>query len=293
MQLHQVRYFLAVCDHQSFTRAATFCRVTQPALTRAIRKLEDEMGGALLERDSSGAQLTRFGRSVKPFLEQVARAADAARIKAKSLLRSQANHLRLGMSPAMSPALVMRPLREIRQRVEGVALEMSQSDTEAILHKLVDGEIELAVVASGDTLPERLHRWPLYEEGHVLALPEGHPMAALPEVAVEALDRETWIDRPYCRAAQSFLSFCEDRGVQLEIRHAAATDDQVQHLVSAGFGCALLPAFHPLMGGVAVRPVQGFDVCRTAYLVAMAGRPFTPISDIFVRLARARDWSGA
>jgi LysR family hydrogen peroxide-inducible transcriptional activator len=97
MEMHEVRYFLAACDTMNFHRAASSCNVTQPALTRAIKKLEIELGGALFRRDHSGAQLTDFGRLMRPHLEEVLGRTKNAQQVARSFLRLEAAPLTLGV----------------------------------------------------------------------------------------------------------------------------------------------------------------------------------------------------
>lgn len=293
MELQQLRYFMALCDRGNFTRAADHCAITQPALTRAIKKLEDELGGILFDRDASGAQLTRFGNSVRPFLEQTLRAADAARIKARSFLRSESNQLRLGVAPAMPSAMLMRPLSEIRRRIAEFGLELTQSDVATIVQQLEDGDLEVAIMPAGSRVPDRVHQWPLYEEHACLAVPERHALASLPEVPLEALDGEIWIERVDNPLSCTFLAHCTARGVQLQVRHRATGADQVQCLVSAGFGCAVISSHTPTVAGVATRPIQGFDERHQIILAVVAGRPFNKVSEVFVRMARARDWSPA
>jgi DNA-binding transcriptional LysR family regulator len=84
MQIHQIRYFLALCEELSFTRAARRCGVSQPSLTTAISALERELGGALFDRKPSIA-LTGLGRMVRPYLDEIARNADQAREVARTL----------------------------------------------------------------------------------------------------------------------------------------------------------------------------------------------------------------
>src|SRR5512145_2960808 len=77
MEMHQIRYFLAVCDTLNFTRAAEACNVTQPALTRAIQKLEEELGGLLFRRERSATHITDLGRLMKQHLETVLQQTEA------------------------------------------------------------------------------------------------------------------------------------------------------------------------------------------------------------------------
>src|SRR3569623_790767 len=97
MELHQIRYFLAVDDMLNFTRAAERCNVTQPALTRAIQKLEDELGGQLLRRERGLTHLTDLGQMMVPHLEQVLAGSEAARSTARGLLKLEQAALRLGV----------------------------------------------------------------------------------------------------------------------------------------------------------------------------------------------------
>jgi DNA-binding transcriptional LysR family regulator len=84
MEMHQVRYFLALCEEKQFTRAALRCGVAQPSLTNAIRTLETELGGTLFHRTRT-VQLTDLGQSVKPYLRQIARSVERARREAARL----------------------------------------------------------------------------------------------------------------------------------------------------------------------------------------------------------------
>lgn len=84
MEMHQVRYFLAVCDELSFCRAARRCGISQPSLSNAINALEQNLGGALFLRKPSIA-LTELGRAIRPYLEEIARNADRAFEAARAL----------------------------------------------------------------------------------------------------------------------------------------------------------------------------------------------------------------
>ena len=123
-------------------------------------------------------------------------------------------------------------------------------------------------------------------------MPEQHALASLPEVPPEALDGEVWIDRADSPLSRAFMDHCAGHGISLSVRHRATSDDQVQHLVAAGFGCSILSSHTLPVPGVATRHIQGFDERQQVVLVAVAGRPFNKVSEVFVRLARARDWSG-
>ena len=91
MELHQIRYFLALCRELNFTRAAERCSVAQSSLTRAIKALETELGGALFHRERANTHLSKLGQKVKPFLEQAYSHVEGARRQAQGLRAAAGN----------------------------------------------------------------------------------------------------------------------------------------------------------------------------------------------------------
>src|SRR3984885_14426646 len=99
MELHQIRYFLAVANTRNFTRAAEQCNVTQPALTKGVQRLEQELGGQLIFRERQLTQLTDLGKEVLPMLERTLASAEAVRHKAREFQRKDAAPLKIGLAP--------------------------------------------------------------------------------------------------------------------------------------------------------------------------------------------------
>ena len=107
MELSQVRYFLALAKTLNFTRAAEACNVTQPALTRAIQRLEEELGGPLLHRERNLSQLTDLGRVMLPHLDAAYLAAETATAQAAAFKRRELTPLRLGLNTTISAHVLM------------------------------------------------------------------------------------------------------------------------------------------------------------------------------------------
>ena len=97
MEMHQIRYFLALCEELNFTRAAERCNVAQPSLTRAVRLLEEEFGGALVNRERANTHLTELGRVMRPHLADVYAQAQLARSEAQKLKTAKRLTLKLGV----------------------------------------------------------------------------------------------------------------------------------------------------------------------------------------------------
>ncbi len=113
MEMHQVRYFLAVARTLNFTRAAEECNVSQPSLTRAVHLLEEELGGALIRRERALSHLTELGRRMLPLLQQCYDNAQTAKRLAKEVKTGAASSLALGLSRSINIGLLVRPLTEI------------------------------------------------------------------------------------------------------------------------------------------------------------------------------------
>ena len=174
MEMHQVRYFLAVADTLNFTRAAEQCHVSQPALTRAIQQLEEELGGLLLRRERKLTHLTDFGRLIEPHLRQLLADAEAAKTTAKKFLNLQQAQIRLGVMCTIGPARFMGFLAGFRTANPGCELTLVEGVPSGLSRMLLEGELDLAVMAQPEPFNERLDVWPLYRERFGIAFPTGH-----------------------------------------------------------------------------------------------------------------------
>src|SRR5581483_7198525 len=103
MEMHQVRYFLALCEELNFTRAAERCNVAQPSLTRAIKQLEEELGGALFHRERARTHLSELGNIVLPYLTQIYEQSRQVKELAGNFGRLENNVLKLGIMCTIAP----------------------------------------------------------------------------------------------------------------------------------------------------------------------------------------------
>jgi DNA-binding transcriptional LysR family regulator len=294
MELAQARYFLSLAKTLNFTRAAEACNVTQPALTRAIQRLEDEFGGPLLHRERNLTQLTELGRQVLPLVEQTFSAAETAKALAIAYQQRKNAPLRLGLAPTISVSLLAPVLAELQARLAGFELALRQAPSEALFQHLLDAEIDAAVLVEGARLPERLNRWPLFAERYVVLCPPAHRFAAFSEIAPAALADEPLLGRVAGTSdiEQWFQALCQSLGKLPKIRHSVASEDHIQQMVAAGLGISLTGARQPAVAGLAVRPIADPGAARKLTLVVVGGRPHGPGLAGFLKLMRSRDWQG-
>ena len=292
MDLTQIRYFLTLARTLNFTRAAEECNVTQPALTKSIQRLEEELGGALLLRERSLTQLTPLGQAMLPMLEQTHAAAQRAKDHAAGMRRETSSPLRVGLALGVPTQPFLPVLIELARRLPSFQLTLQDASSADLCEALLRGTLDAAVVTEEADLPERLNRWPLFTDAVVLIVPPGHvldgnagdavPLAALDGEAVICCD-------PKCELMTLLNQAQRGHRVQTGHRHRAGTPARAADLVRGGLGIALSTERAVVPGGLRKRPVAGARP-HDVLLVAVAGRPFTRTADAFIKLARAREW---
>ncbi|MGO8920405.1 MAG: LysR family transcriptional regulator [Stellaceae bacterium] len=291
MELHQVRYYVALCRTLNFTRAAEACNVTQPALTRAIQKLEEELGGPLFRRERSLTQLTELGRLMRPLLEQTLAAAQSAKEHATRFRKSEVAVLRLGLPPTISARVLLSSLRELTRRLPHLEVELKMADDAALIDVMLQGEVDLAFLSPLGPLPERLHTWPLFKEGFRVAFGEGHRLAALDAITPASLDGEVLLARRGCAATLALRDRCVEAGVKLPLRHLCDSEEHLQQLAASGLGIALLPQHLPVLSSMLTRPLREPPLERSVVLATVSRRRYSPSLDAFIKLARTRDFA--
>lgn len=290
MEMHQVRYFLAVADTLNFTRAADVCNVTQPALTRAIQKLEEELGGLLLRREHNLTHLTDFGRLIRPHLEQLAANAEAAKSTAKQFLKMENASISLGVMCTVGPARFMSFLAEFRQAHPGCEITVVEGVPARLADLLMEGRLDIAVMAQPHAFSDRLDVLPLYRERFCIAFPTGHRLQEKNSVSISDVEGETYLRRINCEYRDYLAEQCRARGFSVEVGFQSEREDWIQMAVAAGFGVCFLPEYSPTIPGVQTRVVVAPEVVREVALVSIAGRRFSPAVTSLTRAIRSYKW---
>jgi len=286
MELHQVRYFVTLCRTLNFTRAAAECNVTQPALTRAIQRLEEELGGPLLFRERTMTQLTPLGRSMLPHLQSMLTAAETARRVADELLGRQQLHLRVGLGPAIAAARIADVLGRLIRFCPELSVQFEEGASPALVDAMLADMLDCALLPDGPDLSERLHRWKLCEERCVVVFPAGHKLVAQDSVAGGDLAGETLLVSERCGGFA--LRLVEASAQAFTVRRCGGSWVQMLDLVAAGVGVALLPDALAIGPGLISRPLAEPQLRRSVMLTLVAGRPQGAAVGQFVKLCRAR-----
>lgn len=264
--------------------------MAQPSLTRAIQKLEEEFGGLLFHRERANTHLTELGKAMLPHLERTYEAAQSAKQLATSYKKGEVVHLRVGISPTVSAAMVTNVLGGVRQAVPAFELTLDGGTDAELLEEAVAGDLDLIVVGDDHELSERVRAWTLHREPLLAVMTKDHKLAGKQSVAIADLEGVEMIVLTNCPIAARLMQMCTEAGVTPKFTARAANCDQVVSLIRDGLGIATLPASLALSSDLVVKPVEGLNIERAITLGTVTGRRFSPASDAFIKLARARDW---
>ena len=290
MEMHQVRYFLAVARTLNFTRAADECNVTQPSLTRAIKQLEAELGGDLFRRERPAAQLTELGQRMHPLLKQCYEAAIGARSLASAFKSGEVGALRIALTDSVDLSLLIPFLNQIKRQFNRLEFRFLRGSSSEVTEFLKKGEAELGIAAELDEEWERLDTWPLFTEDFQLVLSKHHPLAERDKIDLEDLRSEPLLSRRYCEHADRLSARLREHGLDIEHSHEISSERDLIELVEAEIGVAVVPDTSPIPQSLKRTPVEGLDARRTIHLYGVAGRERSAVASAIMRMLRGADW---
>lgn len=291
MEMHQVRYFLAVCEAQNFTRAAEACNVSQPSLTTAIKKLEEEFGGPLFHRERNHTIMTELGRRMKPHIDLVAEATAAARHDADGFRNDETVRIRLGVMSTIAPTRMIGFLTRLRAEIHGLEMELHEASGANLVAAMGKGELDVALMAM-PALPDALHAMPLYPERYMIAFPAGHAFQRRNAVTIEELAGVDYLKRVNCEFVDYYTAMGHTRSLGINVRYTSEREDWVQAMIVAGLGCSIMPEHLPMLDGIGTRPLKEPKISRTVSLVTVAGRRHSPAVAGMIRVAKRYPWPG-
>jgi LysR family hydrogen peroxide-inducible transcriptional activator len=242
MEMHQLKYFLAIADTGNFTRAAEQCHVSQPSLSQQIIKLEEEVGHKLFDRMGRRVQLTDAGRLLEDHARAVLTTVENATRQLRESRGQGFGRLAIGVIPTIAPYLLPQALAVFMRASPNVELIIQEDYTARVIDGLCAGELDVAIAA----LPiddENLVVEVLGSEPLLLVLPKGHPLTGKRRILLRDISGEPFvlISEVHCLGEQ-VMSICRSQEINPRIVCRGAQISTVQAMVALGQGISLLPA---------------------------------------------------
>lgn len=255
---HLIRYFLAVVDNGSFSRAADRMSVSQPALSVGVAKLEKHLGTELFHRSNRRIHLTDAGARFLPHARRIESEFNRAEASLQDI--RPVKMLRLGILNTISSSVLSPALRCMLEADAGARVEIIEASERELVNQVARERVDVAltlVERGGDRFGED----PLFEEGYVAALPESHPCAGRPVLNAEDLADSVMIVRRHCEALSETSRYFTERGVRPFFAFRSSNDDRVMAMIAAGLGLTIMPASHSAPG-VWQANMAGFNLKR-------------------------------
>ncbi|MFB9248349.1 LysR family transcriptional regulator [Sphaerisporangium melleum] len=282
MELRTLRFFVAVAEEQSFTRAAERLSVAQPAVSHQIRSLEKELGEALFERNPRSVRLTEAGRVLLPMAGRTL--ADADRVIAEFASRTAlvTGTLLLGAVDGVEHTRLPALLGAFHRRYPGVAVQLVEGRSAGLIARVENGELDAAVVAlPAHSLPQGMRSVVMLEDEIMAVVPAHSPLAGRKSIPIELLSGKTLISYGQDSGLRPWLQSAFDAaGIDFSTRYAI--NDGALHvaLVEAGVGVSLTVGTDRALAGnprVSAVPVSPSLAYRKALIWRGTPQPTRPL----------------
>lgn len=293
MELHQIRYFLALADTLNFTRASERSFISQPALTKAIQRLEETVGGRLFERTKNAVQLTGLGSVMLPNFRQIYNSANQAREQADRFTCGQAAQVRVGVMCTINiePLLSVFMGQADGQGVFG--LKFVEGSFEGLTDSLDRGDIDLGIMCSAYGIPKRFKVMTLFSEDYVVAISGDHRFNGCSHIEMAELHREHYCERMLCEYSSYIGHLLKQRSVALKVVQQSNREDWIQSFVRADYGVAFMPMSIAQAARLSYVLVADCPVVRHISVFLQAERPVTANQQLVIDLLESHDWSNA
>jgi DNA-binding transcriptional LysR family regulator len=290
MDLRQLRYLVALAEERNFTRAAASLHIAQPAMSQQIRRLEDELGLAVVERTTRRVKLTDAGELLVVRARRILVELEAAETELQALRGMYTGHVTIGAMHTMGPVDLSLALALFRERHPDVQFTVREQSSEEMAEMLRVDELDLAFLSVTERVESHglgLHQ--LLSEELVVLLPPSHRLSKRPQIRMAQLADEPFISfRTGARLRELLVSAGHEAGFEPRVTLESNDSQRVRRLVSRGLGVAILPRSDAEGPGAEVEVVTLIEprLERDITLAWREGRRHAPAAAEFLELAR-------
>lgn len=271
LNLHLLEQFVVLAHTKNFTRAAEELHLSQPALSRAIQKLEDQLGQPLFERKPREIVLTDLGMLLLDRAREILKLVEDTFSELSEAGRR--GRVRLGAIPTIAPYFLPSFLASFAKKYPDISVIVQEDTTDMLVKRCSHGEIELAILAQ-PVIAKHLEIEPLFDEELLLLLPLGHPLQAEKKVTAEAVAEYPFVmlNEAHC-LSENIASFCRKQSVQPVTVERTSQLATVQELVTLNHGVSIIPDMARQIDTSVRRTYRSFSGGKPSRTVAMIWNP--------------------
>jgi len=290
MDLKQIRYFLNLADTLNFTRAAQLSGISQPALTKAVRRLEEDLGGQLIYRDGKDTRLTELGRTLRVEFEMIITSEMRARELAVNVTQRGMTQVTIGIANTMGPEPIWPFLETLFKTLIDAEIIIQSIHPMFAEEMVLSGALDACFYNSISFSNAKLQTIPLYHERLGLAVSKNHAFAKLDHVPMKKLRHEHYIDRIKCEFRRAVIEHFMDQDALPRTRLQSDREDWIQSAVARGFGITILPEHSAITDNITLKPVSGLTLSRQVGLLTVFGSSTAPAIQKLRDAAKVYPW---
>jgi DNA-binding transcriptional LysR family regulator len=290
MEMSQLEFFLKVVEEGSFSKAADSVSRTQPAVSIAVRRLEEEIGAPLFDRSQKTPALTEAGEIVHDYARRIITLRDQARAAVEELRSLKRGRVRIGANESTSLYLLPQVILSFRERHPEVKVEIYRQASERLPREVLERNVDFAVLAS-EPIDRDLESFCVLTDDLVLILHPEHALARRESVTVEELGRENFLAHNVRTASRNkvtevFAAHHTPLNITLEL----ATVETIKRFVQLNVGLAFVPRMcvreELERGTLATIPVEGLSYRRTLWVTHRRNATFPHAAEAFLQALR-------
>ncbi|QDT10023.1 LysR family transcriptional regulator [Planctomycetes bacterium K23_9] len=272
MNMDQLVNFQCVAELKNFTHAAERLCISQPALSRSIQRLEEELGQPLFDRKPRSVELTDAGLLFQNRAEQILFIVEDT--KAEIGDDGESGRIRIGAIPTVAPFFLPDLLREFSDKFPKATIIVQEDTTDHLLKRCKQGELDLAILAL--PIPTRyVECEELFEEELILVLPPKHPLATKKQIRIKDIEQYPFVllNEAHC-LSDNVTSFCQQRAIQPVAVERTSQLVMVQELVSLGHGISMIPEMAKRLDRTERRVYRSISGTKPTRTIAAVWNPY-------------------
>ena len=293
MEFNQIRYFLALAETLNFTRAAENCCVSQPALTRAIRLLEEELGGQLLIRHGRDTRLSELGRELHSSFMAIEIAKRDLKETASAAIAGECGDLNIGIVDTVLSEKLARLLCDFRRQQPGTNITIHSVPPMEAGDMLLSGALDACFTADIPVRHAKIEYNHLYSDQMAAIFPKGHRFGGVKRLTIEEFADETIIARRHCVFHDHLSRTLRQKDIKVMTSISADNDEWSARLVQSGAGVAIIPVETAIHLGMDHKIIDEADAIRSVELAAVYGGPKSVALRAIIKAALNFEWAAA